>query len=75
MMRASVSQSVSRSVCLSRGWAVQKMAERIDILFGVETPGDPRNILLNEDQHSHTARENGFDAAFAKLLCPLVLSM
>jgi len=28
-----------------------KMAEWIDILFGVETPGDPRNIVLDGGPH------------------------
>jgi len=41
--------SVSLSVCLSRELKVQKpkTAERIDVLFGVETPGDRRNIVLD----------------------------
>jgi len=35
-------------------------AERIEVLFGVKTPGDPKNI------------KHGFDAAFTKLLWPVV---
>jgi len=41
-----------------------KTAERINILFGVNTLAGPRNIV-------HVRR--GFDATFAKLLWPLVL--
>jgi len=40
MIPASVSQSVSHE----KGCA--KTAERIDVPIGVETPGDPRNIVL-----------------------------
>jgi len=46
-----------------------KAAERIDVLFVVETHGDPRNIVLDEGPHP-----DGFDAAFTKSLWPLVMS-
>jgi len=35
------------------------MSERIKNLFGVNTPGDPRNIVLNDSPDSPTARERG----------------
>jgi len=40
MILVSVNQSVMRAGCA-------KSAEWIDVLFGVETPGHPRNILLD----------------------------
>jgi len=55
-----VCQSVTRAKCA-------KTAERIDVLFGVETPLDPRSTP------SHTARRKGSDATFAKLLWPVVM--
>jgi len=49
-----------------------KTAERIDILFGMKTPGDPKSTELDEVSISHgEGRGRGFDAAFAKLLWPL----
>jgi len=39
-----ICQSVTRTGCA-------KMAERIDVLFGVETPGDPRNTVLDGGHH------------------------
>jgi len=42
-----------------------KAAERIDVLFRVETAGDPRNVMLDGDPPRLRGR---FDAAFAKLL-------
>jgi len=41
-----------------------KMTEWIDVLFGMETPGDPRNIVLDEAPHPPMARGRGYDAAF-----------
>jgi len=38
--RASVSRPVTRARCA-------KIAERVDVLFGVETPRDPRKIVLD----------------------------
>jgi len=46
-------------VCLSRGSTRlhrTKTAERIKIPFGVNTVGVPRNIVLEEDLDSSTAR-------------------
>jgi len=43
-------------------------AERIEVLFGVETLGDPRNIVLDGSPDFY----HGFDAAFTKLNWPLV---
>jgi len=60
----SVCQSVTRAGCV-------KTAERIDVLFGVETPGDRRNIVLDGVS---IPMARGFDAAFAKLLWLLVIS-
>jgi len=42
------------------------MAERIEVLFGVETYGDPKNIRWGCDFL------HGFEAAFAKLLWHLL---
>jgi len=38
----------------------------------VENLGGPRNIVLDGNSPSPTAREKGFDAAFDRLLWPLV---
>jgi len=43
------------------------------MLFGVNTPGGPRNIVLDRSPDPPSARGGGFDAAFAELLWPLVL--
>jgi len=43
-----IPQSVSLSV-MQAGCA--KTAERIDVLFGAETTGDPRNIVLDGGSH------------------------
>jgi len=43
-----IAVSVSLSVCLSCRRDVQ-MVEWIDVLFAVETPGNQRNIVLDED--------------------------
>jgi len=57
------------SVQLSRGCACAKLAERIEVPFGVEIPGDLRHIVLD----AFTAC--GFDADFAKLLRHLVAAV
>jgi len=62
-----VCQSVTRAGCA-------KTAERIDVLFGVKTHGDPKNIALHGGAHLLTVKGRGFDAAFAKLLWPLVIT-
>jgi len=42
------------------------MAERIYVLFGVEAPGDPRNIVLYGVSILSIPHEgDGFDAVFA----------
>jgi len=48
-----------------------KTAEQYKILFRVNTLGNQRNIVL-DGGHDPPPREGGFDAAFAKLLWPLV---
>jgi len=48
----SVSQSVTRL-------RLTKIAERIDVLFGVETFGGSRNFVLNGSRYFHTGREVG----------------
>jgi len=58
-----VCQSVTQARC-------EKAAERINVLFGVETPGDLRNILLDEGPHSPRAK--GSMRPVANLLWPLV---
>jgi len=50
MFGVSVCQSVRQSVCLSRGSSrlhCAKMAEQIKMLFRVNTPGGPWNIVLD----------------------------
>jgi len=63
-----------------------KMAEQIDVLFGVKTPGCPINIALDGCTNPSPATGSagmlpivpyirggeGFNAAFVKLLSPLV---
>jgi len=71
--------------CLSRGSIrlhCPKMAEQIKMLFGVNTPGDTRNFMIDggpgpPKRGTATAREScecsvcgAFDAAFVKLLWP-----
>jgi len=48
-----------------------KMAERINVLLGVETAEDPKNIVL--DVGPTSGQWMGFNAAFSRLLWPLVL--
>jgi len=48
------------------------VAGRIEIFFGVKTPGDPWNTVLKGSSDPHTMREEEIDAAFTKLLWPLV---
>jgi len=61
-------QRERQSACLSvTRLRSANTAERIKILFGVETFGDARNIRLV------SIPPYGFDAAFAKLLCPFVV--
>jgi len=68
---ASVSQSVSPSAC--HVGRCTKTAERINVLFGVETLGDARNIVGYGMRvlvpHGEGSR---FDAVFAKLLWLLI---
>jgi len=66
------------SVCLLRGFTglwCAKTAERIKVLFGVQTLGGSRNIVFDGGHESPTARGGGsaFDAAFVKLLWPLAI--
>jgi len=62
------------SVCLSRGWAVQKWLKRSMSCLGwrVQTLGEARNIVLDDSPHPPEQGE-GFSAAIDKLLWPLVL--
>jgi len=64
-MRLMIPVFVTRTGCA-------KTAERIDLLFRMETPGEPRNIVLNGGTHPLMARGRGFDADFDKLIWPLV---
>jgi len=64
-------------VCLSRGSTplhCARMAERTKMLFGVNSPGGPWNITLDVGPDSLTVRGRGLDAAFTKLLWPLVIN-
>jgi len=60
-----VSQSVAWARCT-------KTAERIDVLSVVEPRNAKHCILLDGSPHPSRRRRKGFDAAFAKLLWPLV---
>jgi len=44
------------------------MAERIEVLRGVETLGDPRNIVLDWSP----TYPRGFDAAVSRLVCRVI---
>jgi len=57
-----------RGVCLSFSLSVtqlnsapqcKQMAERIEMLFGVNTPWGPWNIVLDGGPDTHTAMERG----------------
>jgi len=48
--------------------------EWIDILFGIEISGYPRNRVLDEVSICLQLRGRGFSAAFGRLLCLLLLS-
>jgi len=61
--------SVCQSVCHSGKCA--KTAERIDVLFGVEIPGNVRNIVLDGGLHL-PGLGGAFDAAFAKVHWSLI---
>jgi len=72
MKRGLLRAIFSVSVSLSHGFmrvCYANIAERIEVLLGVETLQDLRNIVLDEDPNF----THGFDAAFAKLLWPLVI--
>jgi len=60
------------SVCHAA--SLWETAERIDILFRVKIPGYPRNIALDGGLRTPMAKGERFDAAFAELLRPLVIS-
>jgi len=51
---------VSLSICHAalRSFAVKKLAERIEVLLGVKTPGGPRNMIRRGPRFS-TARKGG----------------
>jgi len=75
MFAVSLSLSVNLSVCLSRGSTrlnCAKTAEGIKVLFGVNTLRGQRNIALDGGPDP-PQRGGVFNAAFAKLLWPLVL--
>jgi len=59
-MIPSACKPVSLSVSVSR----EQTAEQIEVLLGLETLRDPRNIVL----HKNLDFSHGFDAVFAKLL-------
>jgi len=65
------------SACLSRGPTrlhCAITAEQIEILFGVNTLGVPRNIVLDGGPDpSPTTRGREFDAAFVKFIWLLVV--
>jgi len=49
------------------------MVEQVKMLFGVNALGGPKNVVLEEGLDPPQGGEGGFDAAFARLLWPLVL--
>jgi len=66
-----VCQSPSLSVTRLR---CAKTAERIDVLFGTDTPGDPRHTVLDGSLVTRYGEERGkFETAFAELLLRWVL--
>jgi len=52
-----------------------KTAERIDVLFGVETPRNKKHSVRWGSLFPPTARGWGFDADFAKLLGPVAAAV
>jgi len=62
-----IAVSVRVFVCLSTWLQCAKTAKRV-----TNTCGGPKNIVLDGSPDPPTAKERGFAAAFAKLLCPLV---
>jgi len=74
-MRCGLLQSMTTGVCqpLCHAEGCAKAAERIDILFVLETLEDQRRsivFVLDGGLHPHDERR-GLDVAFAKLLWPL----
>jgi len=75
----SVCQSVRQSACLSllRGSTrlrCAKTTKQIKILFGVNTiGGHKKHIVLDGGPDTPPSEGERFDAAFAKLLWPLVI--
>jgi len=67
--RLSVCQFASLSVVRLHVALLCENAEQIDVLFGVEIPWDPRNVVFDGSPDFL----NAFDAALDKLLWPLVL--
>jgi len=73
MRTTAINDPVAWSVGLSRGFTrfrCANTAERMEVLFVVETLGNPSNTVLEGSRFSH-----GFDTAFAKLLWPLVVNV
>jgi len=56
-----VYQSVTLAGCA-------KTAERIDVLFGMETPGNPRNTIL-DGVSIPNGDKGGLNAAFVRQIC------
>jgi len=69
-----IAVSVCLSVCHAAqlGFTVQKWLNGSRSCLGWTTPGGLSNIVLDGGPDPSTARGGGFDAAFAKLLWPLV---
>jgi len=75
MRRRLLLRMIAVSVCLSSGSTrlhCAKKSEQIKMLFGVSTPGGPRNIVLDGGPDLLQRGEGGFDVDVAKLLWPLV---
>jgi len=72
-MKAETKRPITKSGH-TKGLPCAKTAERIEVLFAVKTLGGPRNVGLDggPDPNSEGGRGSTFNAAFAKLLWPLV---
>jgi len=71
-METIVTDDLGVSLSVSHAAQLAKMAVRVKMLFGVNTRGGPRNIVLDGGSKPPQQVGGGFDAAFAKLLWPLV---
>jgi len=72
LLRSIIPESVSASDCHVGGLCKNDWTDRRPVWCGDSESGDPRNAVLDGGPHPPRRRGGGFDAAFAKLLWPLV---